>query len=81
MRPDPAKTDYAERLRRVDVPSVLRPLMLEAADEIERLTARLATVEAAVTSTAGDAERSEFHRGWSSCCKMVAAAMRPRDEQ
>lgn len=63
------------------------PFIHKLADEIERLTAataswqrcadearaKLATVEAAITGTGGDADRSEFHRGWAACCKMVAA--------
>lgn len=39
MRPDPDERDYPERLRRVDVDSALRPLMLASAAEIERLQA------------------------------------------
>lgn len=39
MRPGPDKRDYPERLRRADVDSALRPLMLESAAEIERLRA------------------------------------------
>jgi hypothetical protein len=43
--------------------------------ENERLKACLARTEFAVTSTAGNADRSEFHRGWAACCKMVTSAL------
>lgn len=35
-----------------------------------------------VIRTGGDADRSEFHRGWSRCCAMVGAAFRlPKPEK
>lgn len=72
------------------VPAPRSPTLMQACDladvpklkaDIEALRARLAMVKMAVTETAGDAERSEFHRGWAACCAMVAAVARDVDEQ
>lgn len=51
MRPGPDKRDYPERLRRADVDSALRPLMLESAAEIERLRAALNNSQSLLVAT------------------------------
>lgn len=57
-------------------------------DQLDKLrddspaTARaLSRVEQTIKETSGSAHRSEFHRGWDSCCSMISASIKVEREK